>query len=355
MAVLYGKTYTKQELLQRVGSMTQLAEARLVELKDGNEAGTRAVEFRNGSGLNFTVLADRGLDISNCDYQGRALAWQSMVGNIAPQFYAPKGFGWLRSFPGGLVTTCGLTNIGMPSIDEGEELGLHGRYSNMPAKNLCVDTVWEGDDYVLSCSGKVRETRVFGENLVLTRKIWTKLGEKRLWLHDEVENEGYQTTPYMILYHINAGFPVVDGDSELISPTISATPRDADAEVEKEQYNKFLNPTPDFKERVYFHDMKADAEGNAHTAIVNRRLNFGLYVKYAQANLPRFVEWKMNGQGMYVVGMEPANSLVTGRDKEREAGNLKFLEPGEKLEYDLELGVLSTAEEIAGFAKKVSG
>ncbi|MDO8586280.1 MAG: aldose 1-epimerase family protein [Armatimonadota bacterium] len=359
MANLYGKNYTKEELLRRVGTISQIADARLIELRNGNEAGVRAVHFHTGSGFNFMVIADRGLDVSSCDYCGQSLAWQSSCGDVAPQFYAPKGFGWLRSFPGGLITTCGLTNAGAPSLDEGEELGLHGRYSNIPAKNVCVDSEWQGDDYVIWAQGKVQETRVFGENIVLTRRIWTKLGEKRFWLRDVVENIGYQSVPYMILYHINGGFPAVDGGSEMLSPTVSFRPRDPDAELEKELHSSFLAPTPGFKERVYYHDMATDKDGYVHTALVNRAFNggqgFGFYVRYHKQNLPRFIEWKMNGEGMYVVGMEPANSLVEGRDRERARGDLKYIEPGQKLEYDLELGVLTSPCEIAELEDRIRG
>jgi len=81
---------------------------------------------------------------------------------------------------------------------------------------------------------------------------------------------------------------------------------------------------------------------------------FGFYVKYKKEQLPQFIEWKMMGEGDYVVGMEPANCLVEGRDKERERGTLKFLEPGEKKEFDLEIGVLAGKESIEEFKKLIS-
>jgi hypothetical protein len=40
---------------------------------------------------------------------------------------------------------------------------------------------------------------------------------------------------------------------------------------------------------------------------------------------------------------------VQGRDKERARGALQFLKPGETREYHLEIGVLSTPEEVAEF------
>jgi hypothetical protein len=99
--------------------------------------------------------------------------------------------------------------------------------------------------------------------------------------------------------------------------------------------------------------MMTDKDGYAYSALVNKAFNngqgFGFYVKYLKSQLPRFIEWKMNGEGTYVVGMEPANCLVEGRDKERESGTLQFLQPFEKREYELEIGVLSCIDEIKAF------
>ena len=350
MAKLFGKEYTRAELMQRVGDVFQVAGVRGVRLTDGSEEGVQAYEVKTGSGFNFTVLASRGLDISTAEHRGRALAWRSSTGDVAPQFYEPEGLRWLYSFYGGLVVTCGLTAAGAPSVDEGRELGLHGRFSNTPAKNVCVRCEWDGDDYMMEISGKMRETIVFRENLTLTRTIRAKMGEDRFQIHDVVENEGHDPQPLMLLYHINGGFPAVDADSELVAPSLSAKSRDAEAEHEKELACKFTSPIQGFKERVYYHDMKPCKYGYVTTALVNRSFGggkgFGFYVKYRKDQLPVYTEWKMMGQGTYVVGMEPANCHVEGRDKERERGTLQFIQPGERREFDLEIGCLTSKAQI---------
>lgn len=61
-----------------------------------------------------------------------------------------------------------------------------------------------------------------------------------------------------------------------------------------------------------------------------------------------------DGRGRLCGRNEPANCLVEGRDKERERGALKFLEPGEKKEFDLEIGVLAGKESIEEFKKLIS-
>jgi hypothetical protein len=91
------------------------------------------------------------------------------------------------------------------------------------------------------------------------------------------------------------------------------------------------------------------------TALVNRSIagGFGFYVKYNKNELPVFTEWKMNAPGTYVVGVEPGNCHVEGRARERERGTLQMLEPGEKRNYALEIGVLTSEEAIADLEARV--
>jgi len=359
MAKLYGKEYSRYDLMRRIGDISQVAGIKTYRLSDGNEKDVDAVDFRTGTGFRFTVLPGRGMDISHAEYNGQSLNWRAPAGDVNASFFEPDGLGWLRGFYGGLMVTCGMTYAGAPCVDEGKSLGLHGRMSYIPARNVWADGEWNGDEYTMWAQGKMREAVIFGENIQVTRKIWARLGESRLYLNDTVENLGFETVPHMYLYHINAGFPVVDECSILLSPSKEVIPRDEEAKIGAEDYYKFQKPASGFKEKVYYHDMTPDAKGHVYVALVNEKFNdnqgFGLYVKYTKSQLPRFVEWKMNGEGVYVVGMEPANCYVDGRDKEREKGTLQFLKPGEKREYELEIGVLTSIADIKTIEKKIRG
>ena len=354
MAKLFGRSYTRKELLQNIGSISQVGGTRLIELADGNEKGVLAIEFGTGTGFNFTVLADRGMDVSSAAHCGRSLCWRSATGDVAPTFYEPEGLGWLRGFFGGLVCTCGMTYAGAPCADGKSELGLHGRISNLPAKNVSHGGRWVGNEYEMFAEGTMREAVLFGENLTLTRRISARLGESRFFIHDVVTNEGYSKSPLMFLYHINGGWPAVADGSELISPTLSATPRDDEAVAGSEHYNTFQAPTRGFKEKCYYHDM-ATSGGIVHAALINRKVDdgFGFYVKYSKRELPFFTEWKMMGQGEYVVGVEPANCRVEGRDKSRERGELQFIKPGETREFRVEIGVVSGKADVAAIEEAV--
>jgi hypothetical protein len=145
----------------------------------------------------------------------------------------------------------------------------------------------------------------------------------------------------MILYHINLGFPLVDNTSILSTKAKQVLPRDNEAAIGIDKYSKFENPTSGYKEQVFYHDLIPDSDGNVKVEFINKSILNGLclYIKYSINQLPIFIEWKMMGLGTYVVGIEPANSYVEGRAKERERGTLQFLEPGEEKKINLEIGI----------------
>lgn len=76
----------------------------------------------------------------------------------------------------------------------------------------------------------MRETRVFGENFRLERRLRAYAGGKRLEVHDEVTNDAGTRRPHMILYHCNGGFPILGESAQLRVSHASVTPRDAEAE-----------------------------------------------------------------------------------------------------------------------------
>ena len=160
----------RKELLKRIGSVEQVGGIREFTFDSGKARGVRAIEINTGK-VRFTVLPDRCMDIAQAYYKEHAVAWYSKTGITNPAFYENEGKNWLRGFYGGLITTCGLRNIGGPV----GEHGLHGRIANTPAEKVSVSAEWVGDEYIMKVSGQMRESCVFGENLVLKRTITAKL------------------------------------------------------------------------------------------------------------------------------------------------------------------------------------
>jgi Domain of unknown function (DUF4432) len=215
---LFGRFITARELRRRIGRLDQVADIEPLVLDDGPARGVRALRVGTGSGLSFTILPDRGMDLGAAEHRGVPLAWLLHTGVVAPTFREPEGEGWLRSFNGGLLVTCGLQNVGPPGARDGEALGSHGHISNTPALRVSHEARWDEEGCALEVRGEVREGRVFGANLVLRRTISARAGESRIRIEDIVENQGFEPQPLMLLYHMNLGWPLLDETARLVGP-----------------------------------------------------------------------------------------------------------------------------------------
>lgn len=351
-----GKKYTRDDIIKRVGNIHQLGGTVHYEFSYGRAKGVRAIEFNAGSGFIFTVIPDRGLDIAFAGYRGTNLVYITPNGIVNPAFYEPEGNGWLRTFFGGLLTTCGLTYFGHPGRDNGEELGLHGRYSTIPAEGVCDLSRWEGDEYILEVRGTVEECVLFGDKIKLTRSISTRIGGKNFLIKDRVENYGYKTSPFTILYHVNAGFPLLDKSSELILTSTRVEPYTEVARSGLKELLRFSEPVHGFEGQDFLHSMACDKDGYALAGLINRELEngLGLYLKFNTSTLPFLNEWKMLGEVDYVLGIEPVNTKILNRAELRKEGRLPFIEPGEVKEMEVEIGVLDGNSEIDDFTSKVN-
>jgi Domain of unknown function (DUF4432) len=337
-----GDPLTRRELLRRIGRLEQVAGIEPFVFDDGPARGVRALRFRTGSGLSFDVVPDRGMDLGFAEHGGTPLAWLSPNGVVAPTFHEPEGEGWLNSFPGGLLVTCGLRNVGPPGEREGEAFGLHGRASHIPASSISHDAFWDEEGGVLEAGGQIRESRVFGPNLVLRRRISARVGESRVRIEDEVENEGFEPEPLMVLYHINLGWPLLNETSRLVGPGRPGKPpepRDEEARTGLETWDRFAPPTPGFAERIFYHRPTPGADGLAQARLENPALGLAFTVEFSPDELPEFVQWTMTGEGTYVLGLEPATCRTEGQAAEEAAGRVVRLEPGETRSHRLDLSI----------------
>jgi hypothetical protein len=350
MARICGSEMTKHDILRRVGRNDAVCGAKRVILADGPARELPATFVRTGSGFEFTVLEGRGLDISWAGYNGVPLCYRSTVGDRHAAHHEYAGMGFLRSFYGGLLTTCGLTQVGAPCVDGGQELGLHGRFTATPAEQVCVREEWDGDEYVIRISGRIVESGCMKGCIACAREITTRLGAAELEITDVVTNEGFETMPHMILYHVNPGWPVVSSTSRLIAPIAKTSPNDDHSAKYVGECTRFVDPQDRFPEQNFQHTMKPGADGYVTVALVNEEFNggvFGLWMRYRFAELPHFNQWKKLEAGTYVVGIEPGNCICQGRVRERELGTLRHLEPGQRVEYKLTLGVVHSRDQLA--------
>jgi len=280
----------KKELLKHVGSVEQIGGIRDFTFNDGKAKGVRAIEVNAGN-LRFTILPDRCMDIAQASFKGQAISWISKTGITASEFYEKDEKNWLRGFYGGLITTCGLHNIGGPV----GEHGLHGRIANTPAQKVSVFADWVGEEYIMRISGEMRESVVFGSNLVLKRAITAKLFSDEFTVEDTIVNEGFSSEDIALCYHCNFGFPLVQEGAKIVN--VPAEFADITAPIHSKEEEC----------------ISVDYTGEMVTVGIENE-NMGAYLTYKRDTLPEFLIWKMLGESDYVIGLEPRTTAYGGQE-----------------------------------------
>jgi hypothetical protein len=230
--------------------------------------------------LSVDVLPTRGLDLAAARLGGERFSWESQLGHV------PWRGALLDSFGGGLMFTCGLGNVGLPS--EGQPM--HGRYTALPAADVAT-------------TGNTATGRVTDGALELTREI--AVSSETVRVTDVVRNAGSSLEPAPILYHVNLLWDSVATDAEEV------VPRDEDARAG--DWREQGRPGP---ERVY-----------EHVGASQATVGFGSIRVSVGSNLPRLWQWIEPSLG--VLGIEPANCSVLGRAHDRAEARLPVLAPGE--------------------------
>lgn len=259
------------------------------------------IDIRVFRGIDLRIHPRRGLDIGAAWFRGLSLGWISPAGE--------GGTGsadWRESWGGGLLTTCGLDNVGAAS----EGVGLHGGYTFLQAHGVTV----ERSSSTVVCRGTIDDPR----GLCVERTVSTSIGDGRVDLVDTTLNIGTETLDAPLLYHVNLGWPVWDAGARIETDAREVVPRDD--HTGPHDWRPAPEPAP-LPERVWEH------VGATGAALVNDELGVRVEI---ESSLPRLWQWVDPTPGYYVLALEPANCSVLGRSHDRAAGRLPELGPGEE-------------------------
>ena len=313
-----------------LGNISQVFDVKDYRYIGGRADGVRATDITTSGGLSVSVLADRAMDFASIRYRGVNMGFVTPVGVSTPNRYESDAFGFLRNFEAGFLTTCGLTTMGNPSEDNGELLGIHGRISNTPAEEYAVSTGTEHGIPYAELSGKMRQVRFMGENLLWTRRIRIDDAATVISFTDTVENDSFFESPFMVLYHFNLGYPFLSPATQIYLPSLRVQERTPYAKQGLEGWSHADEPSDSVEEMCFYHQMQKNADGRVGYAAYNEELGIGCCIEYDGNELGWFVEWKCMQSGNYVMGLEPANACLEGRVEARKNGSLSILKPFEK-------------------------
>ena len=330
---MQGKGDSMENKLRKMGNIEQVASIRSVEYKEGPAQGLNAYQVKNGP-LQFSVAADKGLDILELSYKGTNISFLSKNGLTSGAY--TRGYAYSdKGVMGGMFFTCGPDNVG-PG-DKERQLPIHGSMRFTSAHNRSARCFYDEEGrYHMQVSGVMEPYGLFEGHIRLERTIETFYGESKVRITDRYVNEGYVKMPLMVLYHCNFAYPFLDTNCQLKFSSSSVVLREAMDKETDLAYNQIDEPVDGGVEEVFFHEAVAGADGTVSVSVYNPELDIQAKLTYSKAELPRLVQWKSMVSGDYVLGIEPANCLVFGRAYEEEHGTLEYLEPGQEKMIHLE-------------------
>ena len=290
----------------RISNFQQVASIRRYTLSEGREKGLDVLDCDNGK-IRFLLNVSKACDIMQLYHEGQNISFISKNG------FTKRETPFLRRFEGGMLYTCGLDSVGGRDGFE-----LHGTLHNIPAEIIRAECNENG----ITLEAIIRDTALFGKNLVLKRKIFTAIGGDSVTLEDTLVNEGYKTEEYCLLYHINVGYPMLDNGAKVIADVESYTPRTAWAKQNEDTMYEMNASTPNQEETCYFLNLK-----KPEITLVNERNGKEFTVSYSGDTLPCFVEWKSMASGDYALGLEPCTTELDNRFA------YKTIELGEEIKF----------------------
>lgn len=325
------------ELREKVGNLDQIAYAKRVVMSDGPEGGLKLILVDNGLGLNCQILEDRCLDIGKLSYKGINLSFLAKPGYINIDQIQAKIGEFPRYFHGGMLYTCGLENVGPASCDNNREYLLHGHLGITPAQ-LLTKTV-DFDKGVITITGVIRQSELFGTDLALERTITIPLTSNKIIIDDIVRNMGFLSEHVLLLYHFNFGWPMLS-EKTVITINSKVEPRDVEAKQGLDKWHLCEQPQYPYPEQVFYHTPIVKKDQLAHVSVSNPELKLAVDIAFDPKQLPELIEWKSMVCGDYALGIEPSTSRVDGRKQEIANGRTVLLQPGENRTFHVELNII---------------
>lgn len=296
----------------KISNLAQIASVRRYTFTDGREKGIDVIDCDNGK-IRFLLNESKALDIMQVYHEGQNVSF------ISKNAFTKREIPFVNRFEGGMLYTCGLDVTGRV---EGHDL--HGTLHNTPAEIVFAGII----DEEIVVIANVRLSELFGQNLVLNRKITSRIGSDNFALNDSIINVGYADATYCILYHINVGYPMLDKGAEIKLEYTKREPCGDWARQNEDQADYITDCVPSQEEMCYYYNLV-----KPEVSLVNKKIGKTLTVKYSQETLPCFLQWKSMANGDYALGLEPCSSKV--------GSNLQYktIKPQERVEFTVNLSV----------------
>lgn len=296
--------------IKKLGNIKQVISAYDIVFDGGRESGKECVLVHVGK-MEVLFNKSNALDISWVKYKGENLSFLSKNG------LNDNNGEFSHKFEGGFLYTCGMDNVSSCV----ENKPIHGSLHYGKAEEVYYKVL---EDRV-EIFGKVFQSGLFRENLCLNRHYIVY--EDGINIEDTVENQGFTAEKYVLLYHMNYGYPFLDENLEIKMPLIKS---EGLTDYAKSRANKqFLITAPidGGTEEVFYNYLK---EGKV--TLSNKKLKICCETIYDVKDFPFLLQWKSMISGDYALGIEPS---LTRFDEYK----MKEIGGGKKEKYKIRIDI----------------
>lgn len=261
--------------------------------------GALEVLFNKDNALDITWVKYKGVNISFLSKNGLNDGARDFVG----------------TFEGGFLYTCGMDNVSTCVDGKPVHGSLHYK--------KCDHAYAYEEGGVLYVCGEIKETALFGKNLLMKRCF--AVTEHSITIKDTLKNQGYLDADYVLLYHVNYGYPFLDEGLQMEIPAVKSEPLTEVAAKNKNDMFRITAPIDGGDEHVYYHTL---SEGKVR--LINSEKGEAVEMLYDIEDFPVTLEWKSMISGDYALGIEPS---LTRFDRFA----MRTLQPNEQKTYQIKI------------------
>lgn len=295
----------------KISNFQQVASVRRYTINGGKGDGLKVIDCDNGK-IRFLLNESKGLDMMQLYHKGQNVSF------LSKNAFSEKDYPFLNRFEGGMLYTCGIDSIGRR-----EGFDLHGKFHLLKAEVITAKC----DESGITVEAIIRDSELFGKNLAIKRKVFSEIFSQTVTVSDTLINEGFAEENYCLLYHINAGYPMLDEGCKIVANVTSSRPSTDFAKQNQSTMLEIERPLPKKEETCYYLTLK-----DPKISLVNQNLKKKFTIEYSKETLPCFVEWKSMACGDYALGLEPCTTEFDGF-------KYSTIKPSEKVEFFIKISV----------------
>ena len=273
----------------KISNLQQIASVRRYQLKGGREDGINVIDCDNGK-IRFLLNESKALDMMQLYHEGQNVSF------LSKNAFTLEQSNFLNRFEGGMIYTCGIDSLGRR---EGFEM--HGTLHNQKAEVVRAECSEDG----ITVEAIIRNTELFGKNLVFKRKVFCEIGASEVTVSDTLINEGFTEQEYCLLYHVNLGYPMLDEGCKIEANIKAAAPANAVAEQNKQFMLEIEKAQPAKQENCYYLTLE-----EPKVSLINSKIKKKFTIEYSKKTLPYFLQWKSMASGDYALGLEPCTTEI---------------------------------------------